>query len=117
MTTAALTLETWLDPSLQQFSAPRVINWHAALVDPYTKLLTALPAGGSLSFSWTLPPVTTTPQAVTPQVNDSVGVYHVNLPLTTTMIGKVLLSVVLRDGSNVVLDTATTLIVVYGSGQ
>lgn len=117
MTTAALTLKTWLDPPLQAYFAPRVINWHAAICDPFSDAFTALPAGGSISFQWTLPPVQTSPQTVMPVVNDQAGVYHVNLPLTASMYGKLLLAVVLKDSGGVVLDTATTLAVVYGSGQ
>ena len=116
MVTAALSLNTWLDPPLQAYFGVGTVNWHAVIMDPVTKLPTSLPTGGAITFQWTNPPVQNTPQVLA-STNDSTGAYHVSLPITTSMYGKLLLEVLLTDVSAVVLDVNTMGLFVYPSGQ
>lgn len=117
MSTAAIELGAWLDPPLQAWLSPRSLNWHIALLDPVTKLAVAIPTGGALGFTWTNPPVQLTPQPVSGTVTDGVGLYHVVLPLTSSMLGKLLLTATLTDSGAAVVNTSTTMVRVFPSGQ
>jgi len=110
----AAVLETWLDPPLQAYFRASTINWHAAIVDPVSKQLQAPRIGGGILFEWTNPPAQNDPQSVSAELV-ALGLYEVSLPLTMT--GKVLLKATLFDEAGDVIDSNTTVIVVYSSGQ
>jgi hypothetical protein len=115
--TAALLLNCWLEPPLQQYLPLGSVNWYVAIMDPQSKQVQAIPSGGALAFTWTQPPVVTSPQAVTPQLQNADGSYSVVLPITSAMYGKLLLEATLTDSSGAVVAERTLEAMCYPSGQ
>ena len=115
MPTTPVLVLCWLDPPLQtDFSIGASVRWHAAFTDPITRQLVD---PDIVTFAYSVPPVATAVSFTYPTliVKDTLGQYHLDLPLTT--IGRWALNVTAQGNPGAVqIGSGTLMINVFSAG-